>query len=72
MTLGVAWEQMTVTGRLKLGLAIAAAILLALLVLGPMMLGDYLKSCRVTIGNATHLDYEMNESECEQAGGVFE
>ena len=62
---------MKVTGRLKLALAIAAAILLALLVIGPMVLGDYLKSCAVTIGNATHLDYEVNESECEAAGGVF-
>lgn len=63
---------MNAKSALKLALAVVAVILLALLIVGPMVLGDYGKSCAVTIGSETRLDYEMSQSECEDAGGVYE
>lgn len=63
---------MNAKSALKLALAVVAVILLALLIVGPMVLGDYGKLCAVTISSETRLDYEMSQSECEDAGGVYE
>jgi hypothetical protein len=59
------------SSTLKVVLAIAAVVLVALLILGQMLLGNYGKTCSVMIGNATYLHHEMSESQCLEAGGVY-
>jgi hypothetical protein len=62
---------MSVAGRVKFGLAIGAVLLLALLIVGPMVFGNYGKTCTVTVGNASYLHHEMSKSQCDELGGVY-